>query len=406
QVTVAHFVPSLLQVVLDAPGLDGCDRLRGVFCGGEALPRDLPERFFARLDADLIQFYGPTEASISVTAWVFQPDTSDQEVPIGHPIANTQIYLLDARLQPVPVGVPGELYIGGAQLARGYNGRPDLTAERFIPDPFSQNPGARLYKTGDLARYRADGAIEFLGRIDHQVKIRGFRVELGEIETVLLRHPDVREAVVLAREDQPPAGGHPDKRLVAYVVEQRTTEQTENQELGTLNTQLRAFLADRLPDYMLPSAFVVLDALPLNANGKVDRRALPAPDAQRPAERVYVAPRTELERTLTGIWRDVLRVEHVGIHDNFFELGGHSLTMVQVHSAIQTTLDREIPMVDLFKYPTIGALAAYLSAEQPERSTDEPRIDRVGTRRESTQRQQGRRQQHRAARRQKVGRDE
>ena len=264
-------------------------------------------------------------------------------LPIGRPISNTRVYLLDDHLLPVPVGVAGELYIGGAGLARGYLGRPDLTAERFVPDPFG-GAGKRLYRTGDLARYRPDGNIEFLGRIDHQVKIRGFRIELGEIEAALCRIAGVREAVVLAREDQPG-----EKRLVAYVAGQARTELAA----GDLRTALR----ERLPDYMIPSAFVRLDVLPLTPNGKIDRKAFPMPDAEPNPQARYTAPRTAVEEILAGIWADVLGRERVGIDENFFEIGGHSLSATQVISRIRRDLGAEIGLRSLFEMPTVSKLA-------------------------------------------------
>ncbi|HEX6292209.1 MAG TPA: amino acid adenylation domain-containing protein [Herpetosiphonaceae bacterium] len=375
QVTIAHLVPSLLRMVLEEPSLEACRSLLRVFSGGEALPIDVMARLHARLKADLIQLYGPTEASINATHWFCQPEPNLQRLPIGQPISNMQIYVLDQQLRPVPVGVPGELHIGGAGLARGYLNRPDLTAERFIPDPFSRGvpcpegtrpgtrPGGRLYRTGDRARYRADGAIEFLGRVDHQVKIRGFRIELGEIEATLLQHPAVREAVVLVREDVP--GEH---RLVAYVVAEQTNKgtghaepETWNLELGTWNSELRKFLAARLPAQMIPAAFVVLDALPLTANGKVNRHALPVPDQTRPdLEAAFVAPQSMVELALAEIWASVLRVDQVGVNDNFFDLGGDSILSIQLAArARQAGIDLSPRQV--FDYQTIAELAAVVT---------------------------------------------
>jgi len=272
-------------------------------------------------------------------------------LPIGRPIANTQVYLLDGQLQPVPIGVPGELYLGGDGLARGYLNRPELTAEQFIPHPFSPEPGARLYKTGDRARWRAEGNLEFLGRRDRQVKLRGFRIELGEIEAVLRGHPALRDAVVLAREDQPG-----DKYLVAYVVPQ--PHQAPSPQ------QLRDFLGTHLPDYMLPAAFVRLEALPLTPNGKVDRQALPAPDAARQdLEGAFVAPRDPLELQLTQIWEMVLRSAPIGVRDNFFELGGHSLLAMRLMAQIEKSWGQRLPLAALFQAPTVEQLAALLRQE-------------------------------------------
>jgi amino acid adenylation domain-containing protein len=291
--------------------------------------------------------YGPTETHV-VSASIMEGDPGDWPSlpPIGTPITDTQTFLLDAGWQLVPEGVPGELFLAGACLARGYLHRPDATAERFVPDPFSGVPGARMYRTGDLARYLPDGNLEYLGRIDHQVKIRGFRVELGEIENALLQHPQVREAVTLVREESPG-----DKRLVAYVV--RTDEDLS---VGMLRERLR----ETLPGHMVPSAFVMLEKLPLNSNGKVDRKALPAPDAtayERGAG--YVPPRTEREEILTEIWGQALRVERVGIYDHFFELGGHSLLATQVVARIREVFQAELPLRTLFDNPTIAALASH-----------------------------------------------
>ena len=357
QITTLHFVPSMLRAFLEEAELETCNCLRQVICSGEALPFELQERFFARLNAKLHNLYGPTEAAIDVTAWTCQRESKQAIVPIGRPIANTQIYLLDAHLQPVPIGVPGELYIGGAGLARGYYRRPELTAEKFIFNPFFNSSelnsklkihNSKLYKTGDLARYLPDGNIEFLGRLDDQVKIRGFRIELGEISAVLSQHPQVRTCLVLARSDEPGQ-----KRLVAYLVPQG--------EAAPTISNLRCFLKQKLPEYMLPSAFVMLEALPLLPNGKIDRRALPAPDAARAdLLETYSAPSTIVEELLTGIWSKVLGIERVGIHDNFFELGGDSILSIQaIAKAKQAGL--QLTPKQMFEYQTIAELAAIAS---------------------------------------------
>jgi amino acid adenylation domain-containing protein len=303
----------------------------------------------------LFNSYGVTEATIdSLCFGAGEGDlAAGESVPIGRPLANNTAYVLDARLGPVPVGVPGELYVGGPGLARGYLGRPDLTAERFVPHPFAAAPGARLYRTGDLVRWRADGALEFLGRRDQQVKVRGFRIEPGEIEAVLGQHPAVREAVVLAREDTPG-----DKRLVAYVVPVAAAAPAAD--------ELRAALRGRLPDHMVPAAFVVLDSLPLNANGKVDRKILPAPEAPATGE-TYVAPRTALEAVVAGIWAEVLGLPRVGTEDNFFALGGHSLLVSQLVTQMRDLLQIDLPLRALFELPTVGGLcAALLQRESPQ----------------------------------------
>jgi acyl carrier protein len=270
---------------------------------------------------------------------------------IGKPIANTQIYVLDRNLRPVPVGVTGELYIGGDALGRGYHRRSELTAEKFIPDPFSREPGGRLYRTGDLSRYLPDGQIEYLGRADGQLKIRGYRVEPGEVEAVLAAETWVREAVVLAR-----AGAGGVKQLVAYVVAEEGQSRSAS--------ELRAALASKLPEYMVPGAFMLLEKLPLTSNGKVDRRALPEPDGQRPdvAAR-YIAPRTAAEELVAKIWSEVLGVEQVGVEDNFFELGGHSLLATQVMSRLRKNFRVELPLRQLFQSPTVTGLVESMAGE-------------------------------------------
>ncbi|MGZ5015804.1 MAG: non-ribosomal peptide synthetase, partial [Methylobacter sp.] len=341
QITTVHFVPSMLQAFIDTPGVENCTSLTRVICSGEALPADLVMRFQEKLPAELHNLYGPTEASVDVSYWACVPGSIDSAIPIGRPIANISLYILDRQLNPVPVGTPGELHIGGIGLGRGYLKRPGLTAEKFIPNPFEQN-GSRLYKTGDLVRYRPDGNIDYLGRIDHQVKIRGFRIELGEIEARLLEIPAVKEAVVIAREDQPG-----DKRLAAYLVAADSIDVEA----------LKARLKDTLPDYMIPGAFVLLDSMPLSANGKLDRKRLPQPDRVGTAEQAYVAPRTATEAILTGIWAEVLGVEQVGVEDNFFELGGHSLLATQLVSRLCNTFKIELPLKMLFEASTVEKLA-------------------------------------------------
>ncbi|HYT32700.1 MAG TPA: amino acid adenylation domain-containing protein, partial [Thermoanaerobaculia bacterium] len=346
--TVMQATPATWRMLLDA-GWPGSDRLR-ILCGGEALPRELANQLLAR-SAAVWNLYGPTETTIWST--LYRADIGDGSIPIGRPIANTKIYILDAHLRPLPVGVAGELYIGGAGLARGYFRRPELTLEKFIPSPFAQEPGDRLYRTGDLARYLPDGNIEYLGRIDQQVKIRGFRIELGEIEAVLSQHPGVREAVVIAREDQPGT-----KSLAAYLI---AAEQAPTLE------GLRGFLKEKLPDYMVPGSFVFLKAFPLTPNGKVDRRALPVPDQTRPElGRAYEAPRDELELRLSKIWEKALSVRPIGVHDNFFELGGNSLLAGRLFAQIQRMCRKDLSPIALFQAPTIEQLALLLrSAQSP-----------------------------------------
>jgi len=326
---------------------------RALVIGGEAL-RWEELRFWARHApaTRLINEYGPTETVVGCCVYEARAgEAGAGGVPIGRPIANTRLYVLDARLGPVPIGVTGELYVGGDGVARGYLNRPELTAERFVADPFAADPGARLYRTGDLARYREDGVLEFLGRADEQVKVRGYRVEPGEIEAVLREGGSVREAVVVAREDG--TGG---KRLVAYVVPAAGAEATGD--------ELRRLLSEKLPAYMVPSAFVTLDALPLTPNGKIDRRALPAPEA-RPAEDAdeVIRPRDELERRLTGIWEATFGLDGIGVRDDFFALGGHSLLAVRLFARIETEFQKTIPLAMLFEAPTVEKLAALLRRE-------------------------------------------
>ncbi|HEX7334404.1 MAG TPA: amino acid adenylation domain-containing protein [Pyrinomonadaceae bacterium] len=328
--------------------------------------------------------YGPSETTITASNYEPASGSSAREeksiVPIGSPVINVQMYVLDPAQQLVPTGITGELYIGGAGLARGYHNQPAQTAERFIPHPFSSQPGQRLYRTGDLARYRADGNIEFLGRIDEQVKIRGFRIEVGEVEAVLAQHAAVRESIVVAREND--SGS---TRLIAYVV-------SNNGELQPAD--LRNYMQQRLAEYMVPSSFVVLDALPRTPNGKIDRRALPDDDGARTdAPEVYIAPRSGMERTIASIWQELLKVEKVGVNDNFFGLGGHSLLLVNAHSKVTEALKVKVSMIDMFKYPTISALAEHLSiqggemaAAAPARNQAESRIEAMNRQRQLRQR--------------------
>ncbi len=363
RITTLHFVPSMLDVFLREPEVERCATLRQVFCSGEALSYELQQRFFDRSSAALHNLYGPTEASIDVTAWECSRDSDRSLVPIGRPIANTQIYILDPHLNPVPIGVVGELHIGGMGLARGYLNRRELTAETFVTNTFSDQSGARLYKTGDLARYLPDGNIEFVGRTDNQVKIRGFRIELGEIACVLAQHPAIQQAVLFAREDAPD-----DRRLVAYMVAVAGSNPSAN--------DLRSFLQRKLPDYMVPSAFVFLDSLPLTPSGKLDRKALPAPDHSRPElDDAFVAPRSPVETVLANIWAEVLKLEKVGIRDNFFHLGGHSLLATQVVSRMRNAFSIEMPLRQIFDAPTIAEMAAVIT-ENPFERAGAPKLAR------------------------------
>jgi amino acid adenylation domain-containing protein len=342
RISIGWLPPSLAEGMLISEDLESLS-LRVLLTGSDRVLLHPPQS----AGFDFLNTYGPTEATVIVTSGTIAPLTMDSSAPhIGRPLDNTQIYILDRRLQPCPVGVSGELYIGGDNLARGYLNRPELTAEKFVPSPFSEVPGARLYKSGDLAKYRPDGKIEFIGRIDHQVKIRGFRIELGEIEATLLQHPKLEAAIVIAREDRPS-----EKRLVAYVV--------ARPGVAMAGGELRDFLSERLPEYMIPMAFVELPFVPLTQNGKVDRRALPAPDYELAADHAdFVPPRTPLEESLAGMWGLLLGVERVGINQNFFESGGHSLLATQLISHAREAFEVELPLRDFFESPTIAGLAA------------------------------------------------
>ena len=339
EVTLVNAVPSVMAELLRAGGLPRS--VRTVCLAGEPLSTSLVGQIYRQQSVlRVLDLYGPSEDTTYSTCAV---RSFNAAATIGRPIDNTQVYILDTHLDPVPVRVPGELYLGGAGLARGYLSRPDLTAESFIPNPFSNTPGARLYRTGDLARYFHDGNVEFLGRIDNQIKIRGFRIELGEIEAVLKEQSAVRNAVVIVREDVPG-----EKRLVGYIVN------GEPVQVG----DLRNFLNAKLPHYMVPSAFVFVDALPLTPNGKIDRRTLPAPDQSRPhLQSAFVAPGTVTEGSVARIWTDILKLERVGVDDNFFELGGHSLLATQVISRVREEFGIELPLRVLFERPTVAGLA-------------------------------------------------
>ena len=346
QATVMQATPATWRMLL-SNDWQGGKQLR-ILCGGEALPGELADQLLER-GASLWNLYGPTESTIWST--LYRVEAADSSTPIGRPIANTKVYVLDHHLGPVPIGVPGELHIGGAGLARGYLNRPELTAEKFIPNPFSDAPGERLYKTGDLARYLPDGNIELLSRIDYQVKIRGFRIELGEIEAALCQHPNIRETVVVAQED---VSG--EKRLVGYVV--------PSQESAPTIRELRNFLQTTLPDYMVPSAIVFLDSLPLTPNGKIDRRALPPLDGSRDLISTFAEPRNDVERQLVRIWQEVLMVDRIGTRDNFFEIGGHSLLAARMFAKLERCLKVRVPLAMLFQTPTIEGLAAAIGEER------------------------------------------
>lgn len=354
RITTIHFVPSMLQTFLEAQGVEECRSLKKVFCSGEALLYEVQQRFFERLQAELHNLYGPTEAAVDVTYWTCKKDYGNRIVPIGRPIANTQIVILDGSGEPVPIGVAGELHIGGVNLARGYLHQPDLTAEKFVPNPFSELDTDRLYRTGDLARFLPDGNVEFLGRTDNQVKIRGYRIELGEIEAALEEQPEIKQAVVIAREDKPG-----DKRLVAYLVAAGSTVPT--------TLELRTRLKRQLPDYMAPTAYVFLNQIPISTNGKIDRKALPLPvETQALQADTYIAPRSHLEKMLVGIWAEVLGVRQVGLDDDFFDLGGHSLVGVRLFAKIRKTYQVDLELAVLFEARTVRQLADVIrKAQQP-----------------------------------------
>ena len=348
-VTLVNTVPSAMAELVRLGGVP--PSVRRVNLAGEPLQPDLVKKLYELGTVDQVcDLYGPSE---DTTYSTFAHRVLGGPATIGRPIANTQVYLVNGELQPVPIRVTGEVHLGGDGLARGYLHRPDVTAERFIPDPFGRRPGGRLYRTGDLSRYLDDGNVEFQGRRDHQVKIRGFRIELGEIEAALTAHPSVREAVVLARQDGSPdtsASSQTDKRLVAYLVSER--------QPGPGTAELRSYLKERLPDYMVPAVFVTLDALPLTPNGKLDRKALPSPDQTRPElERALVEPRTDTEATVASIWRDLLRVEKIDVHQDFFELGGHSLIATQLASRVRQAFGIELPLDEVFKASTVASFA-------------------------------------------------
>ncbi|QMV39816.1 non-ribosomal peptide synthetase [Cohnella cholangitidis] len=359
RITTMHFVPSMLAAFLEAAQGEKPERLREklgtlrhVFASGEALHKAHVEKFYALMrqagltETKLVNLYGPTEATVDVTAYVCEPDSELDYVPIGKPIDNTAIYIVGESDQAQPIGVPGELCIAGVQLAAGYANQPELTADKFVANPFV--PGTRMYRTGDLARWTADGQIQYLGRIDDQVKIRGYRIELGEIERTLLAHDAVSEAAVVAADD-----GMGGKRLVAYIVADRACTSGE----------LRKHCGERLPDYMIPALFAQLERMPLTASGKADRKALPAPEAEMDTGVAYAEPTTATEQRLAALWEELLQRDKVGIDDNFFELGGNSLLLLRMHKELETSYPGMLTVADLFAYPTVSKLAVRLSEE-------------------------------------------
>lgn len=367
RITTMHFVPSMMRVFLEEEGVEALQWLRRVICSGEALPLSYQALFFERCPGELYNLYGPTEAAVDVTYWKCERGWRGNSVPIGRPIANTQIYVLDQKMQPVPEGVPGELHIGGVGVGRGYWGRGELTEEKFVPDPFCTRAESRLYKTGDLVRWLPDGNLEFLGRMDSQVKLRGLRIELGEIEEALIRAEGVKEAAVLVKERK---GNSDDRYLSAYVVPE--------EGCGSGATELRAALSKSLPAYMVPSVFVFLESLPLTSNGKLDRKALPDPDGKADSGEAYVAPRTEVEEKLAALWSEVLGVERVGIRDNFFELGGHSLLATKVMYRLPQVLGIELSLGELFENRTIEQLAARIAGDAAGSVTEREASEETG----------------------------
>jgi amino acid adenylation domain-containing protein len=348
-VTILEAVPSMIAAVLDAAPASKLATLRWLLPCGEAFAPELCRRFMARYPhIRLLNAYGPAECSDDVSYHPIDiaPEGDELSVPIGRAVDNTTLYVLDRRQDPAPLGVAGEICVAGLQVGRGYLGRPDLTAAAFVPDPLGP-PGGRLYRTGDLGRGRDDGALDFLGRVDHQVKIRGHRIEPGEIDARLLSHPAVRAAATLTREQT--RGAH---RLVSHVVGNATPD------------ELRRHLRASLPDYMIPSAFVILDALPLTPNGKLDRKALPDPDFAASAADRHAPPTTETEKILARIWADVLRIDDVGVHHNFFELGGHSLLTTQIASRIRGAFDVDVPLRVLFETRTVAEMAEVVDARR------------------------------------------
>ena len=357
---VLDCTPSQLKLLLEAGPLSPSL----VLVGGEALDSTLWTSLSAQTATRFFNVYGPTECTVDATSCEVQ----SSQPSLGRPLPNVQVYVLDDQLQPVPVGIDGELYIGGYGLARGYLNRPDLTAARFLPDPFTATPGSRLYRTGDRARFQPEGSLEFLGRLDEQVKLHGYRIELGEIESVLAQHENVRHTVVVVREEQ----------LVGYVVPRSASE--------TLTDELRGLLRQSLPEYMVPTTFVFIDALPLTRHGKVDRNALPALDQDRVPSKKYVTPRNEAEQIIADIWQKLLQVERVGRDDNFFDLGGHSILMVKVHAELRAAFNHDLSIVELFKHPTVASLAQYFANLNGQRPNLQKVHQRAERRRQAAER--------------------
>jgi len=347
--------PSVLRVLPETQ----LPEMQTVIAAGEACTPELVAKWAP--GRKFFNAYGPTETTVCATMYLCD-EKDPLPPPIGRPIANTKVYILDSNRQPVPIGVPGELHISGVSLARGYWNRPDVTDENFIDNPFL--PGTKLYKTGDLVKYRYDGNIDFLGRIDQQVKVRGFRIELGEIENVINNHPEIRESVVIAQD-----GDHQEKRLVGYIV-------PEASQAISIN-ELKLYMRQTLPEYMIPSLFVVMDAFPLSPSGKVDRHALPAPEGTMLVDTEYVPPRNEQEEIMVKICAELLRLERVGVYDNFFDLGGHSLLATQFIARLRDIFSIEIPLRSLFENPTVDRLSVFITQLKQENETESEKISRL-----------------------------
>ncbi len=354
-ISIMQATPATWRLMIE-DGWKGTKGLK-VLCGGEALPGELAKQLLKRCDM-LLNVYGPTETTIWSTIAKLEHETDI--ITVGKPIANTQIYVLDESMNPVPIGIPGELYIGGDGLARGYLNQPRLTEEKFVENPFSEETGARLYKTGDTVKFRSDGNLEFLGRNDHQVKIRGFRIELGEIENKLNLTEGVRQSIVIAKETAPG-----EKTLVAYII-------PKDEKSVIASEDLRSSIREKLPDYMVPAAFVMMDSFPMTPNGKIDRKSLPMPESILPQLKTdYIAPESEIEKGIVSVWQEVLKIDRIGINDNFFDLGGNSLLLAQVRNKISRLIGKDITIMDLFRYPTINRLSGFLEGKQDLNRKDE-----------------------------------
>ncbi|MEM6614538.1 MAG: amino acid adenylation domain-containing protein, partial [Cyanobacteria bacterium P01_C01_bin.72] len=362
EVSLINTVPSVMHQLIQTNSLPAS--VKTINLAGEPLANQLVQQIYQHHHVQKVfNLYGPSEDTTYSTFTLIAPES--ERITIGRPISNTQIYLLDSQLQPVPIGVPGEIYLAGSGLARGYLNQPELNEKSFLQNPFENKPASRMYKTGDLARYLQDGNIEYLGRLDRQLKIRGFRIELGEIENALLRHPAVESAVAMAR-----ANEIDQQQLVAYLVSEKNQQPTIS--------ELRQYLQGILPNYMIPSSFFFLESIPLLPNGKIDRLALPVPENLRPTlATTYKAPQSETEQKIAKLWQEVLHLDRVGIDDNFFDLGGHSLLLLELNQKLNKSLQQELAIVQMFQYPTIASLAQFISQDSPEEDTFQSLRNRV-----------------------------